>query len=188
MKEKTNHLRCSHKRLLAALLTVVMLFSLMPTAFAAQENGYHDPAEHWLTANNRTNELDANAVVTRETFNCGECGKPTSFEVFRTPEYTRNGQTAMTRNVKYSNGMSADGETLGTILDGTPGVDAYYTGYHWTKAVCENCGSLNTNMGKSDYGYLKNVYWLYDCAAEFMENLPETVSYEYTDSKSSLLN
>ena len=125
MKEKTNHLRCSHKRLLAALLTVVMLFSLMPTAFAAQENGYHDPAEHWLTANNRTNELDANAVVTRETFNCGECGKPTSFEVFRTPEYTRNGQTAMTRNVKYSNGMSADGETLGTILDGTPGVDAY---------------------------------------------------------------
>ena len=183
MKEKTSPLRCSHKRLLAALLTVVMLFSLMPTAFAAQENGYHDPAEHWLTANNRTNELDANAVVTRETFNCGECGKPTSFEVFRTPEYTRNGQTAMTRNVKYSNGMSADGETLGTILDGTPGVDAYYTGYHWTKAVCENCGSLNTNMGKSDYGYLKNVYWLYDCAAEFMENLPETVSYEYTDSK-----
>ena len=183
MKEKTNHLRCSHKRLLAALLTVVMLFSLMPTAFAAQENGYHDPAEHWLTANNRTNELDANAVVTRETFNCGECGKPTSFEVFRTPEYTRNGQTAMTRNVKYSNGMSADGETLGTILDGTPGVDAYYTGYHWTKAVCENCGSLNTNMGKSDYGYLKNVYWLYDCAAEFMGDLPETVAYEYTDSK-----
>lgn len=68
----------------------------------------------------------------------------------------------MSRNVKYSNGMSADGETLGTILDGTPGVDAYYTGYHWTKAVCETCGSLNTNMAKTDYGYLKNVYWLYD--------------------------
>lgn len=38
-------------------------------------------------------------------------------------------------------------------------------------------------MGKSDYDYGKNVYWLYDCAAEFMEALPETVTYEYTDSR-----
>lgn len=173
---------CFHS-FLALLLVLTLCLGLVPTAFAAQENGYHDPAEHWLTANNRTNELDANAVVTRETFTCGECGKATSFEAFRTPEYTRNGQTAMTRNVKYSNGMSADGETLGTILDGTPGVDAYYTGYHWTKAVCENCGTVNSNMSKSDYGYGKNVYWLYDCAAEFMETLPTTVTYEYTDSR-----
>lgn len=170
------------RRALALLLALALCLSVMPVAFAGQENGYHDPAEHWLTANNRTNELDANATVTRETFTCGECGKATSFEVFRTPEYTRDGATAMSRNVKYSNGMSVDGETLGTILDGTPGVDAYYTGYHWTKAVCETCGSLNTNMAKTDYGYLKNVYWLYDCAAEFMETLPETVTYEYTDS------
>ena len=168
---------------MALLLALVLCLSAMPVAFAGQEDGYHDPAEHWLTANNRTNELDANATVTRETFTCGECGRPTPFEVFRTPEYTRDGATAMSRNVKYSNGMSADGETLGTILDGTPGVDAYYTGYHWTKAVCETCGSLNTNMAKTDYGYLKNVYWLYDCAAEFMEDLDETVTYEYTDSR-----
>ena len=47
------------RRGLAGLLAVVMLFSLVPAAFAAQENGYHDPAEHWLTASNRTNELDA---------------------------------------------------------------------------------------------------------------------------------
>ena len=167
---------------LSLLLVLTLCLSLVPTAFAAQENGYHDPAEHWLTANNRTNELDANAVVTRETFTCGECGKATSFEAFRTPEYTRNGQTAMTRNVKYSNGMSADGETLGTILDGTPGVDSYYTGYHWAKAVCETCGTINSNMEKSDYGYGKNVYWLYDCAAEFMETLPTAVTYEYADS------
>ncbi len=171
------------RRALALLLALVLCLSVMPTAFAGQENGYHDPAEHWLTANNRTNELDANATVTRETFTCGECGKATSFEAFRTPEYTRDGQTAMSRNVKYSNGMMADGETLGTILDGTPGVDAYYTGYHWTKAVCETCGGINTNMAKTDYGYLKNVYWLYDCAAEFMEDLDETVTYEYTDSR-----
>lgn len=168
---------------LSLLLVLTLCLGLVPTAFAAQENGYHDPAEHWLTANNRTNELDANAVVTRETFLCGECGKQTSFEAFRTPEYTRNGQTAMTRNVKYSNGMSADGVTLGTILDGTPGVDSYYTGYHWTKAVCENCGTINSNMSKSDYGYAKNVYWLYDCAAEFTETLPTTVTYAYADNR-----
>ena len=156
---------------------------MIPTASAAQQNSYHDPAEHWLTANNRTNELDANSTVTRETFKCGECGKATSFEVFRVPEYTRDGQTAMSRNVKYSDGTMVDGVGKGSVLDGTPGKDAYYTGYHYTKAVCETCGSLNTNMSKSEYGYLKNVYWLYDCAAEFTEDLPETVTHEYVDSK-----
>lgn len=168
---------------MSLLLALALCLSVMPTAFAGQENGYHDPAEHWLTANNRTNELDANSTVTRETFTCAECGRATSFEVFRVPEYTRDGRTAMSRNVKYSDGMCADGETLGTILDGTPGVDSYYTGYHWTKAVCETCGSLNTNLGRTNYGCYKNVYWLYDCAAEFMETLPETVTYEYTDSR-----
>ena len=171
------------RRAVSLLLALALCLSVMPTAFAGQENGYHDPAEHWLTANNRTNELDANSTVTRETFTCAECGRATSFEVFRVPEYTRDGRTAMSRNVKYSDGMCADGETLGTILDGTPGVDSYYTGYHWTKAVCETCGSLNTNLGRTNYGCYKNVYWLYDCAAEFMETLPETVTYEYTDSR-----
>lgn len=171
------------RRALSLLLALVLCLGLAPAALAGQVDGYHDPAEHWLTANNRTNELDANATVTRETFTCGECGKPTSFEAFRTPEYTRDGQTAMSRNVKYSDGTMVDGEGKGTIWDGTPGVDAYYTGYHFTKAVCENCGTINSNMGKSDYGYGKNAYWLYDCAAEFTEALPETVTYEYTDSR-----
>ena len=172
-----------HRRLISAFLTFVLCLSMIPTASAAQQNSYHDPAEHWLTANNRTNELDANSTVTRETFKCGECGKATSFEVFRVPEYTRDGQTAMSRNVKYSDGTMVDGVGKGSVLDGTPGKDAYYTGYHYTKAVCETCGSLNTNMSKSEYGYLKNVYWLYDCAAEFTEDLPETVTHEYVDSK-----
>lgn len=169
------------RRGLAGLLAVVMLFSLVPAAFAAQENGYHDPAEHWLTANNRTNELDANAVVTRETGTCHECGKATSFEVFRTPEYTRDGQSALLRNVRYSDGTMLDGENKGSVNDGTPGKDAYYTGFHWTKAVCENCGTINSNMDAGDYGYARNVYWLYDCAAEFMEDLEESTSYEYAD-------
>lgn len=165
------------------LLTLILCLGMAPSAFAAQQNSYHDPAEHWLTANNRTNELDANSVVTRETFQCGECGKATSFEVFRVPEYTRDGQTAMSRNVKYSDGTMVDGSGKGSVLDGTPGRDASYTGYHYTKAVCETCGSLNTNMSRSEYGYLRNVYWLYDCAAEFTEELPETVTHEYVDSR-----
>lgn len=169
------------RRGLAGLLTVVMLFSLVPAAFAAQENGYHDPAEHWLTANNRTNELDANAVVTRETGTCHECGKPTLFKTFRVPEYTRDGQTAMLRNVRYSDGTTLDGEGKGAVNDGIPGVNAYYTGFHWTKSCCEICGTMNSNMGEDDYSYGKNVYWLYDCAAEFMEDLDESVSYEYAD-------
>ena len=45
----------------------------MSMVFAAQENGYHDSAEYWLTANNRINELDANAALTHGTFYCAAC-------------------------------------------------------------------------------------------------------------------
>ncbi|WP_346704685.1 S-layer homology domain-containing protein [uncultured Agathobaculum sp.] len=168
---------------LALLLAVVLCVGMVPTAFAAQEDNYHDPAEHWIEALNRTNELDANSVVTIETFNCCECGQATSFEVFRVPEYTRNGETALTRNVKYSDGTCLDGESKGDLLDGTPGQDAYYTGYHWAKAVCQTCGTFNTNMGATSYACGKNVYWLYDCAADFFEELPEEVTVEQVDSE-----
>lgn len=108
------------RRAIAMLLALVMCVGMLPTAFAAQQNSYHDPAEHWLTANNRTNELDVNAVVTHETFNCGVCGKQISFTAWRTPEYTRDGKTALTRNVMYSDGTLLGGEGKGIILDGTP--------------------------------------------------------------------
>lgn len=163
------------------LLTLVMCVGMLPTAFAAQQNSYHDPAEHWLTANNRTNELDVNAVVTHETFNCGVCGKQTSFTAWRTPEYTRDGKTALTRNVMYSDGTLLGGEGKGVILDGTPGKDAYYTGYHWTKAMCDTCGTMNSNGSINGYDFGRNVYNLYDCAAEFMEDLDKRVTYEYAD-------
>lgn len=87
MNLKKNHYS---RRALALLLTLVMCVGMIPTAFAAQQNSYHDPAEHWMQASGRTNELDANSVVTRETFKCGECGKATSFEVFRVPEYGKS--------------------------------------------------------------------------------------------------
>lgn len=169
------------RRPMALLLSLVLCVGLVPSAFAAQQDSYHDPADHWQEANNRTNELDANAVVTIETFTCGECGMATSFEVFRTPEYTRDGQPATSRNVQYSDGTLIGGEAKGSILDGVPGEDAYYTSYHWTKAVCQTCGGLNTNMGADDYCYLRNVYWLYDCAANFFEELPEEETIEQVD-------
>lgn len=171
------------RRPMALLLSLALCVGLVPSAFAAQQNSYHDPAEHWQEANNRTNELDSNATITHETFTCGECGKQTSFLAFRTPEYTRDSQTALSRNVKYSDGTMVDGEGQGSILDGVPGQDAYYTGYHWTKAVCETCGGINTNMAKTDYGYLKNVYWLYDCANNFFEDLPDSETIEQVDSE-----
>lgn len=170
------------RRPMALFLSLALCVGLVPSAFAAQQNSYHDPADHWQEANNRTNELDANATVTHETFTCGECGQETSFLAFRTPEYTRDGQTAMTRNVLYSDGTMIGGEDKGSILDGVPGKDAYYTGYHWTKAVCETCGGINTNMSKTDYCYQNNVYWLYDCASNFFEELPETKTIEQSDS------
>lgn len=46
-------------RVMAILLSLAMIFSLFSTtALAAQENDYHDPAENWMKAANRTNELD----------------------------------------------------------------------------------------------------------------------------------
>ena len=81
----------------------------------------------------------------------------------------------------YSDGTLLGGEGKGIILDGTPGKDAYYTGYHWTKAMCDTCGTMNSNGGINGYGFGRNVYNLYDCAAEFMEDLDKRVTYEYAD-------
>ena len=75
------------RSLLAGFLAVVLLFSLVPAASAAQQNSYHDPAENWKEALDRTNELDANAVVTHETFDCAYCNQARDFIVYRTPEY-----------------------------------------------------------------------------------------------------
>ena len=128
MNTKTKH---GCRRVLAMLLVLISVMSLFSIpAFAGQEDGYHDPAERWMNASNRTNELDVNATVTRETFHCYICKQPTSFEVWRTPEYTKDGQTAMSRNIRYSDGTLLGGTGTGTILDGTPGVNATYTGYH----------------------------------------------------------
>ncbi len=55
-------------------------------------------------------------------------------------------EAALLRNVRYSDGTMLDGGSKSSVNDGTPSVDAYYTGFHWTKAACENCGTINSNM------------------------------------------
>ena len=171
-------------RVLAMLLTLTLCLSMIPTASAAQQNSYHDPVEHWQQASNRTNELDVNAIVTHETFYCATCRENTDFTVWRVPEYTRSGETALNRNVKYSNGMCIDEVTVGSLDAGVPGENAYYTGYHWTKSVCSRCGDWNSNeTNGAPYAWDKNIYVLHDCAAKFYLDLPETVTHEYVDSK-----
>lgn len=166
------------------LLTLTLCLSMIPTAFAGQQNSYHDPVEHWQQASNRTNELDVNAIVTHETFYCATCRENTDFTVWRVPEYTRSGETALNRNVKYSNGMCIDEVTVGSLDAGVPGENAYYTGYHWTKSVCSRCGDWNSNeTNGAPYAWDKNIYVLHDCAAKFYLDLPETVTHEYVDSK-----
>ena len=166
------------------LLTLTLCLGMIPTASAAQQNSYHDPVEHWQQASNRTNELDVNAIVTHETFYCATCRENTDFTVWRVPEYTRSGETALNRNVKYSNGMCIDEVTVGNLDAGVPGENAYYTGYHWTKSVCSRCGDWNSNeTNGAPYAWDKNIYVLHDCAAKFYLDLPETVTHEYVDSK-----
>ena len=173
-----------HRRLISAFLTFALCLGMIPTVSAAQQNSYHDPAKHWQQASNRTNELDVNSIVTHEAFYCATCRENTDFTVWRVPEYTRSGETAMNRNVKYSNGMCIDEKTVGSLDAGVPGENAYYTGYHWTKSVCSRCGDWNSNeTNGAPYAWDKNIYVLHDCAAKFYLDLPETVTHEYVDSK-----
>ena len=146
------------KSILSIILTICMMASLVPNVFAAQSNEYTDPAEVWLSSNNRTNELDVNATTTYETQYCCVCDKTTTVLTYRVPEYTRSGETALNRDVQYSDGTKIDGEGRGNLDDGTPGVDAYYTGYHWTKAVCQTCGTINPGSGYLHYGFNNNVF------------------------------
>ena len=56
-------------------------------------------------------------------------------------------------------------------------VDAYYTGYHWTKAVCQTCGTINPGSGYLHYGFNNNVYGLYPCDNNFYLQFDNT-TYE----------
>lgn len=158
-------------------LTLAVLISTVPagTVHAGQQNSYHDPLEHWVDSADRTGELDINAVVTSEVSFCGECRQNTKFTMFRTPEYTKDGVSAVAQGIQFSDGTKSDGESKGVISEGNA-----YTGYHWTKSVCTKCGSINSNTGYTSgenfYANGRNVYIIYDCAESFMKPLEEKVT------------
>ncbi len=172
------------KSIISLLLTICMMASLfVPTSvMAAQSNEYVDPADSWLSSNNRTNELDVNATITNETQYCGVCQKDTSVLTYRVPEYTRSGETAKNRDVMWSDGTKIDGFNRGNLDDGTPGVDAFYTGYHWTKSVCQTCGTINAGDGSGSYGFNNNVYGLNPCDNNFFLEFDNT-THEYYDEE-----
>lgn len=169
------------KNIISVVLATTMVLSLTPTlSFAAQVNEYVDPADNWMESNGRTGELDMNATTTYETAWCPVCEKKTTVLTYRVPEYTRSGETALNRGVLYSDGTMIDGVNKGNLDDGTPGVDAYYTGYHWTKSVCQLCGTINSVDGLTAYDFNKDVYALNSCDKNFFLDFDGT-TYEHYD-------
>ena len=172
------------KNILSAALAVSTLLSgFTPiTIYAAQSNDYVDPADSWLETNNRTNELDANATVTSGTQFCFVCEKDTLSISYRVPEYTKTGETALNRGVRYSDGTCFDGKSHGNLDDGRPGKNAYYTGSHWTKAICQICGTLNPSDGVNDYNFNRNVYSLNSCDYNFFLDFDNTTYTPYNEN------
>ena len=179
---KTKHF--SMKSVISMLLALVIIAGTLPVSvFAAQSNEYVDPADNWLSSNNRTNELDVNATITNETQYCNVCKKHTSVLTYRVPEYTKTGETALNRGVRYSDGTCIDGVSKGNLDNGTPGVDAYYTGYHFTKVVCQTCGTINSGDGPTDYNFNNNVYSLNSCDHNFFLDFDATTYEPYDESR-----
>ena len=171
------------KKIISAVLAAGMAMSMVPSiGFAAQSNEYTDPSDVWLHANGRTNEFDVNATTTYETAYCPVCNMDTSHLTYRVPEYTRTGETALNRGVLYSDGTLMSGSGTGNVDSGIPGVDATYTGHHWTKTVCQNCGSINATNGTGDYSFKKNVYSLNACDHNFLHDFNNT-TYEQHDDR-----
>ena len=126
------------KRILSGVMAAGMAISLIPSVtYAAQSNEYVAPADVWIESNGRTNELDINATTTYETIYCPVCDIETTQLIYRVPEYTKSGETALNRGVVFSDGKTGDGKGTGNLESGTPGVNAYYSGSHWTKSVCQ---------------------------------------------------
>ena len=82
----------------------------------------------------------------------------------------------------FSDGTMTDGVTKGNVDDGLPGVDASYTTYHWTKSVCQTCGTINSVDGEGAYNFSKNVYSLNSCDNAFFLDFDNTTYEQYNDS------
>ena len=167
-------------RVLSGALAAITLLGTMPViSYAAQSNDYIDPADVWMEANGRTNEFDINATTTYETQYCPVCKMETTSLTYRVPEYTKSGETALNRGVKHSDGTMIDGVSTGNTDSGLPGVDAFYTGYHYTKSVCQICGTINSIDGEESYSFGKNVYSLNPCDYNFFLDFDNTTYTPY---------
>ena len=71
-----------------------------------------------------------------------------------------------------------DGINHGNLDSGVPGVNAFYTSYHWTKNVCTICGTINS-IDPNDYCFGKNIYSLYDCTVDFMVPFSQSTIIQY---------
>ena len=168
------------KRILSGIMSASMAISLIPSVtYAAQSNEYVDPADVWIESNGRTNELDINATTTYETIYCPVCDIETTQLIYRVPEYTKSGETALNRGVVFSDGKTGDGKGTGNLDSGTPGVNAYYSGSHWTKSVCQKCGTINSVDGLGSYACGKNVYILNPCDNNFFLDFDNTTYTPY---------
>ena len=168
------------KRIISAVMAAGMTIGTIPAvSFAAQSSEYVDPADVWMEANGRTNEFDINATTTYETVYCPVCDMETTQLTYRVPEYTKSGETALNRGVKFSDGTCIDGVSKGNTDSGTPGLDAYFTGYHYTKSVCQNCGTINAVDGIDSYAFSKNVYILNSCDHNFFMDFDNTTYMPY---------
>ena len=172
------------KSAISTALAVIMLVGTIPitTTFAAQVNEYTDPADSWVSANGRTNELDVNATTTYETQRCIICDKDTTVLTYRVPEYTRSGETAANRGVRHSDGANDDGTEYHNLDDGTPGINSYYTSHHWTKSVCQTCGTINSGDGLYAYSLNRNVYSLNTCDHNFFLDFDNTTYEPYNST------
>lgn len=176
----SNNIKVKIKRISAATLAAAVSIGTLPViSFAAQSNEYVDPADVWMEANGRTNELDINATTTYETIYCPVCDMDTTQLIYRVPEYTKSGETALNRQVEWSDGTMTDGKSKGNTDSGTPGVDAYYTSYHYTKSVCQNCGTINSVDGTGSYSFGKNIYGLNSCDHNFFLDFDNTTHTPY---------
>ena len=194
MKNCKSHIS---RRALPLLLALVLCLGMFPFSASAanQATDYRDPAEHWLDAAGRTNEFNVNSVVSNGTIYCRHCtelqnGSPsaqpyvyTSSLTYRVPEYTKDGVSNASRNIRYSDGVMIDEESTSNVIYLSPNSGGIYTGYHWTKTMCMGCGCINTNISCASHGYMTDVFTLYDCASDFdQQTLPESTDWEYLDS------
>ena len=144
---------------------------------AAQYDTYIDPAKNWIYSQNHIDDLERNAIVTTETQYCATCLHETPMTIWRVPEYTISGDSLYNRfgpicsdgwlNQKGNERMVGTADLSAPYFKGRNDSSARgkYTGFHWTKSVCQICGNYNQgNSADTDpHSFGRNVFELNVC-------------------------